>query len=86
MGRGTKFVLAMVAALCIAAAFLSPLFTSRAPLVHGKTCGGSGYVLVAWTSLLTADLALLVQMRQAATKSARRSGSDLLALTCTLLC
>lgn len=86
MGRGTKLLLAMLAAVCIAAAFLSPLFTSRAPLAHGKSCGSSGYVLVPWTALLMANLALIAQMRRAGTQSGRFSGADLLALTCTRLC
>ncbi len=86
MGRGTKYLLAMVAAVCIAAAFLSPLFTSRAPLAHGKSISGPGYVLVAWTALLMGDLSLMAQIRRAGNLLQGGSGTDLLALTCTRLC
>ncbi len=85
MGRGTKYLLAMLAAVCIAAAFLSPLFTSRAPLSHGKSFG-SGYVLIAWACLLFGDLALVAQVRRAGRSMQRGNGVDLLALTCTRLC
>jgi hypothetical protein len=86
MGRGTKLILASVAAVCIAAAFLSPLFTSRAPLAHGKNCGGSGQFLVAASTLFTVHVALGAQMRRAEALLARGNGVDLLALTCTRLC
>lgn len=85
MGRGTRFLLAMLAAVCIAAAFLSPLFTTRAPLLHGKSPGASGYMVVAWAALLIDDLAMLAQIR-AGTVLARSGGASLLALTCARLC
>lgn len=86
MGRGTKYFLAMVAAVCIAAAFLSPLFTSRAPLAHGKSFSASGYVLVAWAVLLVGDFSLMAQIRRVGKFMQRGNGTDLLALTCTRLC
>jgi hypothetical protein len=84
-GRGTKLFLATLAAVCIAAAFLSPLFTSRAPLSHGKSSGDPAYLIAGSPVLLLAGGAM-AQLRRAEAQMTRGDGIDLQALTCTRLC